>query len=495
MSTRPYLGVNVNAASADEVRVRGLLEDGETLLALFDGVLLDQNRRRVGGIALSDFVILTDRRVITWARGLFNDAVDSFPWKDVDVVQAETWDPWHGRVHLAFRLPSIAPRKRRIAVQGMTEEPGSGERLVMNTLDYMPVDDVAVFARMVELVGDQIVNAVDSAELIANFFAEFHPSERVSLQSVFDTSPEPTAPVPVPELVAQKSARKRWWQIGRAGEEQQELTPPSDSSNLVSAYESQRPGGSSIVSGTLVGNNAPPGMSASATNSMLIQMSDQLGVYEVSRTLRLFLEAPRRMARSIRRAGEAVGGATEMMSGLQDSRVRRNAMRGLYMSVAHQEAQGGPMASIGPVVRAAVRFAEPLEEEQDQQQASRRVQVRSSVRGRRPPTPVETEIDEAAQRNDEPRQAPSLVDPTATPTVTRPDPLKRSISVRKVAPPTSEAPEVPEVPEDQPQRVAPVRRIAVGRTGSQAAEPVLNGNGRAVGQHSNGVHRPDDENA
>ncbi|NCC33628.1 MAG: hypothetical protein EOM24_16670, partial [Chloroflexia bacterium] len=63
MSTRPYLGINVNAASADELCYRGLLEEGEILLALFDGVLLDERRRRVGGLALSDFVALTERRV------------------------------------------------------------------------------------------------------------------------------------------------------------------------------------------------------------------------------------------------------------------------------------------------------------------------------------------------------------------------------------------------------------------------------------------------
>jgi hypothetical protein len=71
MSFRPFLGANVNVASVDEFHFRGLIEEGETLLAIFDGVLLDENRRRIGGVSLCDFVALTDKRLITWARGFF----------------------------------------------------------------------------------------------------------------------------------------------------------------------------------------------------------------------------------------------------------------------------------------------------------------------------------------------------------------------------------------------------------------------------------------
>jgi hypothetical protein len=72
--------------------------------------------------------------------------------------------------------------------------------------------------------------------------------------------------------------------------------------------------------------------------------------------------------------------------------------------------------------------------------------------------------------------------------------VKRSISVRRVEPLADAAPAAPEPPQEQPERSAPVRRIAVGRTG-QPAEPALNGSARAVSEHSNGVHRPDDEKA
>lgn len=467
MSTRPYLGINVNAANVEELRYRGLLEEGETLLALFDGVLLDENRRRVGGLALSDFVALTDRRVITWARGFFNDTVDSFLWKDVDVVQAETWDPWHGRVQLAFRLPPVAPRKRRIAVNGSYDDPGSGERLVINTLDYMPADDIATFARMVELIGDQIVAGVDDEALVAAFREAFPVVEREQLQPFF-TAPEP-APPPMPEPAPQaEGERKRWWQVGRAGEEQHPIAPPASPANLIASYESQR-------QGAPAGSGGMPLPPPPAPVGPLPTLSEQPSMYEVSRSLRLFLEVPRKLARGVRRASEAVGGAGELVSGLQDPRVRRNAMRGIYHAAAQQEAEGGPLAPVGPVVRAAVRFAEPTEEPQADAQQTRRIQVKAAIRRAPEARPVAVEGAEA-------EPAPS-----------RPEPVRRSISMRRVeTPPDEAAPPPPAAaprpataaePAPEAPRPAPVRRIAVTRPERTVpVEPphvvALNGNGK-----------------
>jgi hypothetical protein len=160
-------------------------------------------------------------------------------------------------------------------------------------------------------------------------------------------------------------------------------------------------------------------------------------MYEVSRSLRLLLEAPKRLARGLRRANEAVGGASELMSGLQDPRVRRNAMRGLYHAAAQQEADGGPLASVGPVVRAAVRFAEPVEQPSAEESPARRIQVKAGVR--------------------------------------------RTISVRRVdvgvsgPQPVAEPPPPVETP-----RVAPVRRIAVTRPEREHTPHLvsLNGNGK-----------------
>jgi hypothetical protein len=488
MSTRPYRGINVNAASVEEMHYRGLIEEGETMLALFDGVLLDEHRRRVGGLALADYVALTDRRVVTWARGFFNDTVDSFEWKDVDVVQAETWDPWHGRVVLAFRLPPVAPRKRRIAVNGSFDEPGSGERMVVNTLDYMPADDVTSFARMVELIGDKIVVGVTGEELIAAFVAEFPVVEREPIQPFF-TAPEPAPPVVEEEPpVESETRRKRWWQVGSAGAEQHELTPPSTPGNLIAAYESQR-GGAPAGSGA-------PAMMPSGPVGPMPNLPEQPSMYEVSRSLRLFLEAPRKLARGLRRATEAAGGATEMVSGLQDPRVRRNAMRGIYQAAAQQEADGGPLAPVGPVVRAAVRFAEPLEDEQSIQQQSKRIQVRSNVR-RAPPSRVSSESIEQPTPGAPHAEAPVRPEPVR-PEPVRPEPVRRTIAVRRVESselesPAAEAPAATEQIAGEPPRVAPVRRIAVGRPERATHEPDLASAPRVVSYNGNGVHHPDDQ--
>lgn len=453
MSVNPYLGINVNAASVAELRYRGLLEEGETLLALFDGVLLDEQRRRVGGIALSDYLALTDRRVVTWARGFFNDTVDGFRWQDIDVAHAETWDPWHGRVSLLFRLPAVAPRKRRIAVNGSFEDPGVAERTMVNTLDYMPADDVQALAAIIEWVGDQISAGVEGEELLAAFAAQFPGVEREPLQPFF-TAPEPVPP-PAPEPT-EPTPRRRWWQgAAPAAPESAPLTTPG---NLIAAYEAQRRGAPA--------GSGPQAVVPSAPVGPLPTLPEQPSMYEVSRSLRLLLEAPKRLARGLRRANEAVGGASELMSGLQDPRVRRNAMRGLYHAAAQQEADGGPLASVGPVVRAAVRFAEPVEQPSAEESPARRIQVKAGVRR----APSQVPVEQAP-----PPAAPAQAAPAA------PEPVRRTISVRRVdvgvsgPQPVAEPPPPVETP-----RVAPVRRIAVTRPEREHTPHLvsLNGNGK-----------------
>lgn len=488
MSTRPYLGVNVNAASVEEMRYRGLLEEGETLLALFDGVLLDENRRRVGGLALADFVALTDRRVITWARGFFSDTVDGFEWKDVDVVQSETWDPWHGRVSLAFRLPPVAPRTRRVAINGSVEEPGSGERIVINTLDFMPAEDVNTLAQMVRWVGDQVVAGITGEELVKQFAERFPVVEREPLPPFFGVS-EPAPPVPsTPVEETSGKRRRRWWKFGaRDDEESSAPTPPVTPTNLIASYESQR--------NAMAAGSGVSAMPLATTGGAAPVLADQPTMYQFSRSLRLMLEAPRRVVQGLRRASEVVSGATELVSGMQDPRVRRNAMRGLYYAAARQEAEGGPLAPVGPVVRAAVRFVESPENPQNEHAQARRIQVRASVRRATPG--VAPEMSGTARLAPEP--------PPSTETV------RRSISVRRAGPspqpvsetegssaPLPQAPseagrsaaslsqmeeEKPVAPPPAAPRTAPVRRITVSRVdrpaGSESeAEHPVSGNGK-----------------
>jgi hypothetical protein len=437
MSSNPYLGANVSPASSDELHQRGLLEEGETLLALFDGTLLDEHRRRVGGIALSDYVALTDRKLVLWARGFFSDTVDSFAWSDVDVVKAETWDPWHGRVVLAFRLPAVEPRRRRIEV-GAAVEAAQPERVITNTLDYMPADDVAVMAQMVGWIGDKIVSGCESATLIDAFSAEFPPVEHqprtnplmmmpsIAMPQV-EEAPPPPAPIAAP-------ARKPWWKLG-----QTEESAAVSTGDLIADYERRRPGGAEPAAVSSM--PMMPGMPGGA---------EQPSVYEITRSLRLFLEAPRKIVGGLRRAREVVGGAGELMGNMQDPQVRRTALRGVYQAAAQQEMQGGPLARVGPLVRAAVRLTEPSEPQTSAEQPTqRRVAVRAAVR-RPAPERIAAEISES-----QPPYVPPSIDVPDTVTAS-PAPARRSISIRRNETAATESP--------APESNIPQRRMSVVRS-------------------------------
>ncbi|MEF3275341.1 MAG: hypothetical protein K6356_13265 [Chloroflexus sp.] len=424
----PFLGVNVSMASVEELHQRDLLDEGETLLALFDGTLFDENGRRVGGLALADFVALTDRRLILWARGFFNDTVDGFPWSDVDVVRAETWDPWHGRVSLALRLPATPPRKRRVAL-GEVQDPGQPERVIVNTLDYMPAEDVNVLAKMVAWIGDQVLAGLSGEALIKAFEAEFPPVERKPLPPFFVAEP---APPPTPEPEPKKPAKKPWWKFGKTEEETPEPVSPG---NLIAAYERQRSGAAASASPAPAVGPVPT-------------LPEQPNVYEVSRSLRLMFEVPRGLARGMRRASEILSGATELLNNMQDPRVRRNAMRGLYYAAAQQEAEGGPLAPVGPVVRAAVRFAEPLEQPAGKETVQRRISVRAAVRQATPPAAAAESPSSSAET---PPAAPSTMSSGQ-------QPVRRTISVRRAEPPGEEG-----------GSSMPVRRVVIHRTDRSSA--------------------------
>ncbi|EFO81054.1 hypothetical protein OSCT_1085 [Oscillochloris trichoides DG-6] len=440
-------------ASADELRHRGILEEDETLLAIFDGVLLDENRRRIGGVALSDYVALTDKRLVTWARGLFNDTVDSFVWKDVDIARAETWDPWHGRVILAFRLPPIAPRSRRIVVKGISATgQAEDERVITNTLDYMPAEDVTPLANMVAWVGDQVVSGVVGETLIRGFMDQFPAPDRPVQTNLF--APEPPPPPPPPPREVEKR-RKNWWQ--RAfGESEEPLVP--NSSNLINAYESRR---SSQPAGSGTPTYQPP-LDAGSPMSPLPSMMEQPSVYEMSRSIQLFLEAPRRLMTGMRRASEMMSGATDLVSGLQSPQVRRTAMMGIYQAAAQQEMDKGPLAPVAPVLRAAVRLVEPLPDSEGAAgttSASRRLQIKTTA---------------AAPRRSPPSQPLNGAAVPAAESTPSEAPVRRSINVRRVEANEAEAAmpdSPPPVTRSMPAsaRIAVRQQVAVKRSNGTAA--------------------------
>lgn len=70
-----------------------LLDGNEELVAAFHGQALAREAYGIapqtkGGLSLHDYLIVTDRRVITWARGIFKQSVDSYYFNDISSVEA-----------------------------------------------------------------------------------------------------------------------------------------------------------------------------------------------------------------------------------------------------------------------------------------------------------------------------------------------------------------------------------------------------------------------
>ncbi len=445
MSIYPYLGTNVDPSHISEIHYRGLLEEGETLLALFDGVLIDERGRRIGGVSLTDFVVLTDQRLITWARGFFNDSVDGFPWKDVDVVESKTWDPLHGRVILAFRLIPVTPRQRRIAIKGMRPtNPSSGdqaERIIINTLDYMPAGDIPVLTDMVGWIGDQVVAGVSGDELLAAFADTFPlpDADPVVPPEMLDATADPSS-----SFQSKEDAQKRsWWSFGnKDGRQEEDLVDSPD--KLIAAYEVQRSGETtSPLSQQSLFPTRNPGAVPTAFG--------QFGFYDVSRGMRLLFEGPRRVGTSLNRVNDVLVDTAELIEDLQDPKMRKRTISGLRFAMDMQDQPSGLLGAVAPVVRAVLGSSnqegggggrrESGGEESGDRPSVRRIQVRASVRQREKQRTAEQEAAEDAteetpaptQRNTE-NQRPSVrtgESASATGSSSSPTRVRRPIRSRK----------------------------------------------------------------
>jgi len=401
---RPYLGTNVTSTSVEEVHYRKLVEEHEILLALFDGLLFDEHNRRIGGLALNDFVVLTDHRLVTWVRGLWTDSVDGFLWKDVDVVESRVWDPFHGRVRLAIRLPGTQKRTRRIAMKGSETASETGdERIIINTLDYMPAEDVFVMADMVAWVGDQVLAGLTGTALQQSFAVNFplQERERFSIQNRLPGMPhsERSAPEPEPEPEPEPPKRS-WWPFGKKKEELPESAHTAE--GLVAAYERQHGGPEDKV---LPASAMPPGATVRSVSRMLESgqpIADQVGIYGLSRTLRLAIEVPQRLRETLNRANEAMQGTSELIENLQNPEVRRNAMTGLNMALGQQELQQGPLGSLAPAMRAALGLND--QQGDGNKARSQRIQVVRS--GGRVQVPSSTRSQQSSNDTSSQRQQP-----------------------------------------------------------------------------------------
>src|ERR1700694_2203628 len=82
-----YVGQNTEPQHIAEffyrAQTQNLLGKDETPLAIFDCIILDREGRRLGGLTLHDYAVITDQHLITWGRGLNKDIIDRFPLADI----------------------------------------------------------------------------------------------------------------------------------------------------------------------------------------------------------------------------------------------------------------------------------------------------------------------------------------------------------------------------------------------------------------------------
>jgi hypothetical protein len=92
-------------AHLEEITRLDVLDPGEQVLVAVDGVLLDQHGQRLSGPTLHDYCLITDLRIILWARDYGRHLCYAFPLHELSFIDGRGIDPIHGEVTLGFSAP------------------------------------------------------------------------------------------------------------------------------------------------------------------------------------------------------------------------------------------------------------------------------------------------------------------------------------------------------------------------------------------------------
>ncbi len=136
-----FMGTNSSAKHLEEALRQQIIAPSEHLLGFFDGVFFDANNKRVGGLALHDYLIVTDQRITMWARDQFKDYVDHFPLADCFIKQSEQKDFLHGRIKLGLVVPD-----------NDEDEPEEANQVEV-TFDLVPVADLKQISGLIDVFG------------------------------------------------------------------------------------------------------------------------------------------------------------------------------------------------------------------------------------------------------------------------------------------------------------------------------------------------------
>lgn len=100
-----YHSHTVIPAHLTELEGLGFLEPAEQVLVAFDGILLDGDGQRLSGPTLHDYCLITDQRVVLWARDYARHLCYAFPLSELALIDGTGLDPIHGQLRLGFAVP------------------------------------------------------------------------------------------------------------------------------------------------------------------------------------------------------------------------------------------------------------------------------------------------------------------------------------------------------------------------------------------------------
>ncbi|NWJ45203.1 MAG: hypothetical protein HXX08_04910 [Chloroflexi bacterium] len=128
----------------------GIIDPDDIVLGFFDGVFFDEAGKRVGGLALSDFILITNTRVTLWMRDQVKDYVDHFPLSHVFVAEKSQKDLLHGTLRLTLLMPEVD-------ITNKTKEPSR----VILSFDFIPLPDLSLLADMLDVLGSAMRDMVE----------------------------------------------------------------------------------------------------------------------------------------------------------------------------------------------------------------------------------------------------------------------------------------------------------------------------------------------
>jgi hypothetical protein len=103
-----YISGQTEQNDVAEFFQKGLMNAGETPIAIFDGVFYESHQERVGNIAFQDYLIYSDKAVYLWARGTTKDYLDRFELGSV-AVNSRNKDHDFATVNLKVRREGKEP--------------------------------------------------------------------------------------------------------------------------------------------------------------------------------------------------------------------------------------------------------------------------------------------------------------------------------------------------------------------------------------------------